>query len=554
MGKTHILMLGSSFTTGNDLPSLLAGMTDAEVVPIAGVNTCLSDFLDPEVPAGAMAMDALTKGPWDYVVLQEAGIVPATAESYFIESAGRLCGIIRDTGAKPVIFATWAYLNGTRDTMSPGISYEEMNARLTDAYHKAAYLGNAILADVTKAFASHTDREALYEKDGRHPGPAGSMLAARTIAAVIMEDREKAGKKQKTQEEVRHAAAECERHSENRLRLIYLYNILLRHSDEAHPLTTGDILKRMEEDHGIKMHRTTVPSDIALLSDAGFPIQEHRGRSKRYFLEEGKFMLPELKLLIDAVESSRFITEKQSAALVSKLVSLTSEANAAALKRNLYTTGPVKSVNNKSYYIVDGINEAINKQKRIRFRYTDYDLQKRQVLRHNGTPYTVSPYALIWNGDYYYLVGYYHEKKRVNTFRVDRIFSQPEILRKAALPQPEGFDIRKFTREVFRMYDAQPRQKVTLLCENSMIRGLVDVFGIDFPVTVRDDGHFQTQVDVCASPTFFAWVFQWGDRVHITAPEGVCRSYIEHARLALGDAWPSGAYRPGQQCSHGMSV
>ncbi len=151
-----------------------------------------------------------------------------------------------------------------------------------------------------------------------------------------------------------------------------------------------------------------------------------------------------------------------SRTLVEKLTALTSEMNAQKLRRNLETAGRVKSGNEKGYYIVDAINEAINVGKQISLFYTDFDAKKQVVLRNEGKPYTVSPYTLIWNGDYYYLVGWYHEKERVSIFRVDRILTQPEILEENSVAMPEDFDISRYTSEVFRMYDTEKIRTVTL--------------------------------------------------------------------------------------------
>ena len=205
-----------------------------------------------------------------------------------------------------------------------------------------------------------------------------------------------------------------------------------------------------------------------------------------------------------------------------------------ALKRNVHTSGRVRSGNEKGYYIVDAINKAINEGKQISLFYTEFDVNKQQVLRNDGKPYTVSPYMLIWNGDYYYLVGWYHEKERINVFRVDRILTQPAILEKDAQPKPDEFDITHYTNEVFRMYDTEKIRKVTLCCENSVMKGVIDKFGTDFPVKVKDKTHFMTKVSVCTSPTFYGWVFQWGGAIRITAPKEIVEEYREMVQKALG--------------------
>ena len=210
---------------------------------------------------------------------------------------------------------------------------------------------------------------------------------------------------------------------------------------------------------------------------------------------------------------------------------MTSEANAGKLKRNLHVPGRVKSPNKMVFYIVD----AINAGKRISFQYIDYNSRKQEILRNKGAAYTVSPYSLIWNGDYYYLVGYYHEKEDIRTFRVDRIKKQPEILEDAADPAPEDFDITRYTREVFRMYDTEDPVPVTLVCENEVMKGVLDALGMDIKVKRASKGHFQTTVMACTSPTFYGWVFQWDGKVQIAAPEEAVAEYQEMAKKALGE-------------------
>lgn len=324
------------------------------------------------------------------------------------------------------------------------------------------------------------------------------------------------------------------KNNDTRLRLYYFYRLLEQHTDEDHPKTTTELQRLMEEEHGIPMHRTTVYKDIELLKAAGVDIYCYRGRANQYYLISRNFEISELKLLIDAVESSRFITESQSQKLIDKLISLTSETNAGKLKRNLHVPGRVKSPNKMVFYIVDAVNEAINSGRRISFQYIDYNSRKQEVLRKKGKAYTVSPYSLIWNGDYYYLVGYYHEKDDIRTFRVDRIKSQPAILDEAADPAPEDFDITRYTREVFRMYDTEEPVPVTLVCENEVMKGVLDAFGMDITVKRAEKGHFQTTVLACTSPTFYGWVFQWGGKVRITAPEEAVAEYKDMAKKVLG--------------------
>ena len=307
--------------------------------------------------------------------------------------------------------------------------------------------------------------------------------------------------------------------TDHQLRVLYLYQILLRHSDVDHPVSTKELIDMMETYHQIKLHRTTIPKYIELLNAGGLEVMEIRSR--------------EVKLLIDAVQSSKFISVGKSQVLISKLMALTSEANAAKLKRNLYVTGRVKSDNEKSYYIVEAINDAINEGKRISFYYTDYNTQKERVLKNDGLPYVISPYALIWDGDFYYVLGMNHRRNQINTFRVDRISRQPEILDEAATPAQDNPNLANYSREVFRMYDTEEPVEVSLLCENSLMKHLIDHFGLDVETETVDDNHFRARVLVCTSPTFYRWVFGWCGRMKIESPAFVLDEYHRMARAAL---------------------
>lgn len=321
--------------------------------------------------------------------------------------------------------------------------------------------------------------------------------------------------------------------ADHKLRILHLYQLLLRHSDADHPVSTKELIDMMENCYQIKLHRTTIPKYIDILNAAGLEVIEIRSREKRYYLNDRLFELPEVKLLIDAVQSSKFISANKSQELISKLMTLTSEANAAKLQHNLYVTGRVKSDNEKGYYIVEAINGAINEGKKISFFYTDYNAKKEKVLKNDGQPYILSPYALIWDGDFYYVIGLNHARNQVNAFRVDRISGPPDILNEAASPVPESLNLADYSREIFRMYDTEKSVEVSLLCENNLMKHLIDRFGCDVKTEIIDQNHFRAKVLVCTSPTFYRWVFGWAGRMKIEGPSSVLEEYRRMARAAL---------------------
>ncbi|MBR2781273.1 MAG: WYL domain-containing protein, partial [Eubacteriaceae bacterium] len=292
-----------------------------------------------------------------------------------------------------------------------------------------------------------------------------------------------------------------------------------------HMLSTRQIMTRMETEHGITMHRTTLPKDVEVLRTAGIEVMSERKRALYYYLADRSFSIPEIRILIDAVMSSKFITDSKSQALIDKLISLTSDACADKLRRTVHVTGKAKSDNEKGYYIVDTVNEAINLGRKISFHYYDYDGKKHHVLKNDGAPYTVSPYDLIWDGDYYYLTGLCDERDEVRVFRVDRIEKQPKILEDLAVKPSKGYRVEKFTQEVFRMFATQETTEVRLLCDNSIMKAIIDKFGTGVRTKAIDEDHFRATVKVCTSPTFYRWVFGWDGMLRIEGPEEVVKEY-----------------------------
>ena len=321
---------------------------------------------------------------------------------------------------------------------------------------------------------------------------------------------------------------------ETKPRILYLKKILEERTDEEHPLSTTQLINILNEEYGISAHRTTVTKDIAALQEFGMDIVIIHSTQSKYFVASRKFELPELKLLIDAVESSKFITKKKSDALIEKIHTLTSPAQVKKLKRNNYVVNRIKPDNEQIYYIIDAINDAINMGKQISFRYYDYTGLKKKVLRNKGEIYKLSPYKLLWNGDNYYVIGYSEKKRKVINFRVDRIAGTPEILDKDVIAMPDDFDIENFTKEVFFMFPGKSIM-VDLRCDNSLMKTMVDRFGEDVTTLAYDMISFRIQTEVSASPTFFGWVFGFNGKVQILAPESVKEQYRQMIARANKD-------------------
>lgn len=319
-----------------------------------------------------------------------------------------------------------------------------------------------------------------------------------------------------------------------RLRPIYLIQILKERTDEDHYLSTAQLCKILKDEYGMDTHRTTIKSDIEVLQHAGIGIQATRSTQNLYNYIERDFDNVELKLLLDAVESSKFITKSKSDELVTKLTALAGINKARELKRNLVVDGRYKADNEHIYYIVDAINTAINQKKKIRFQKVEYNVRKERVLHHGGEKYIFSPYSLVWDGDFYYVVGFSDKYQNVGSHRVDRISAAPEILDESAVPPAVGFDINKYINTMFRMYDA-PRKEVELVCSNDVMDAVIDKFGPDAPIYACDQQNFRVITEVAVGTVFFNWIFGFGGKVRIKGPEVVREQYKERVLAAASE-------------------
>ena len=310
-------------------------------------------------------------------------------------------------------------------------------------------------------------------------------------------------------------------------RILYLRQYLLEHTDEQHPATIADIISHLQG-IGIPAGRKAVMSDIEQLIEYGEDIICNTGKRNEYFVGDQHFELPELKLLVDAVQASKFISVKKSRQLIKKLTAFASRHQAAELNRTLYTDKQIKHTNENIFITVDILHAAVNTGKQVHFKYYEYDCNKNKIYKHKRKVYKFSPYLMLWNGDNYYVVGHSESHGKIITFRVDRI-ATPELTAFCAVLKPKDFDPAYYAQKVFQMYDGSVRD-ITLKCENSLMKSVIDRFGADVDTAVTDSGHFRANISVCASPTFFGWVFGFGGRMEITAPEDVVNEYIALAR------------------------
>ena len=317
--------------------------------------------------------------------------------------------------------------------------------------------------------------------------------------------------------------------SDGKMRILRILELLRNETDERHPISTAEIERTLKERWGLDTYRITIQKDIAALCAAGYEIETIRSTQNKYYLSNRLFELPELKLLIDAVESSKFITEKKSRVLTEKLTTLASINEAGQLRRNISIADRVKAGNEQIYYIMDALNDAINAKRKVRFLYFEYDGKKRRQLKNGGDPYVLSPYTLTWNGDFYYVVGWSDKHGKIATFRVDRIYEVPTVLQDKAVPRPKQYSIGDFAEKAFQLFDSE-HARVQLLCENSMMNTVIDHFGDKVKTQKTDEEHFQFTAEVSVSPTFFAWVFMFGGKIQILSPQSVKDAYAEQIK------------------------
>lgn len=313
-------------------------------------------------------------------------------------------------------------------------------------------------------------------------------------------------------------------------RLLYMLKLLYENTDEQHVMSTNEIIDWFTK-RGIPVHRKTVKDDIDTLVQAGYDIETVHTNHSAFYFGEREFELPELKLLIDAVMSSRFITNEKSRKMIRKLTKLSSRYQSSDLVRHLYTAGRVKPSNEKIFYVVNSITDAINTKKKISFNYTEYTPDKKKVLRQGGELYVNSPYALFWSNDFYYLIGYSEKHSSIIQFRVDRMVNI-EILEENAVPAPEGFDAAEYGKKFFEMFCGE-EVMVTLECENALMKTVIDKFGEEVETKRYGLEKFHANVKVAASPVFYGWIFQFCGQIKIISPASVKKQYQKMLQDAI---------------------
>ena len=316
-----------------------------------------------------------------------------------------------------------------------------------------------------------------------------------------------------------------------KLKLLYLIKIFTEDTDDQHALTLPQIAEKLDA-YGVSAERKTLYQDFELLRDFGFDIIGQQARRNFYYhMGNRRFELPELKLLVDSVQSAKFITDKKSNTLIKKLEGMVSKYEARKLQRQVIISGRIKAMNESIYYNVDKLHEAIGTDRQIRFKYFRWNIKKEMELRKDGAWYQVSPWALMWDDENYYLVGYDAEDGKIKHYRVDKMWRISVADRKReGKEQFKAFNMPRYTKSLFGMFGGE-EVKVTLEAENGMVGILLDRFGKDIPVKPVDADHFRTSVVVAVSSQFLGWIMALGDGVKIIGPDKVVTRMKEEIRL-----------------------
>ena len=319
--------------------------------------------------------------------------------------------------------------------------------------------------------------------------------------------------------------------NKQKLKLLYLIKIFTEDTDDQHALTLPQIAEKLDA-YGVSAERKTLYQDFELLRDFGFDIIGQQARRNFYYhMGNRRFELPELKLLVDSVQSAKFITDKKSNALIKKLEGMVSKYEARKLQRQVIISGRIKAMNESIYYNVDKLHEAIGTDRQIRFKYFRWNINKEMELRKDGAWYQVSPWALMWDDENYYLVGYDAEDGKIKHYRVDKMWRISVADRKReGKEQFKAFNMPRYTKSLFGMFGGE-EVKVTLEAENGMVGILLDRFGKDIPVKPVDADHFRTSVVVAVSSQFLGWIMALGDGVKIIGPDKVVTRMKEEIRL-----------------------
>ena len=325
-----------------------------------------------------------------------------------------------------------------------------------------------------------------------------------------------------------------------KLKPLYIMNYLLQNSDEDHLVSMSQLIEHLAA-HGLPSERKSVYDDIEALRVFGLDIvQGGSGKNAGYYIANRSFELPELKLLVDSVQSSQFITHKKTATLIKKIETLASIHEAQLLNRQVYVKNRIKTMNESIYYNIDAIQSGISQNKKIQFKYFEYTVQKTRHYRKDGAFYVVSPFAMTWDDENYYLVAFDSQAGIIKHYRVDKMteISSTEEDRDG-LDAYQALDMAVYARKVFGMFSGE-EESVQLRFENHLVGAVLDRLGQDVFIIADGDDHFTVRADVVVSPQFFAWVTGFGAAAQIIGPDDVVEKMRQHINSVAALYSPAG--------------
>lgn len=315
----------------------------------------------------------------------------------------------------------------------------------------------------------------------------------------------------------------------NRIRLLRIWEILQRETDEEHPMGTETLREKLLEG-GIECHRSTLYEDVKLLNENGYEILTRRGRSNQYYVMNRSFSNPEVHILMDAVQAASFITEKKTAELVDKISELAGSQKGLVLKKNIVQFNTTKSTNESIYYSVSEIVTAINNRQKIIFLYFDYDSNHNRVYRKNGHHYVVSPFATIFDDGHYYLVIYDNRYNKLVHYRIDRMDKVEMIEDHADMPPDElAFDIVNHKKQLFGMFSSETTA-VTIEMDRFLLDAVFDLFGDKTRIISNGENIVMFTVDVQVSDLFFGWCCSFGTKLKLLGPEATVEQFKEYTQ------------------------
>jgi len=329
---------------------------------------------------------------------------------------------------------------------------------------------------------------------------------------------------------------EMPRYSSQKLKPLYLARVLLENTDENNVMSTTDLVNALAA-YDIPVERKSIYDDIEALRHYGMDIELRRGKKGGYYVASRDFELPELKLLVDAVQSSKIITVKKSRELIKKPSKLTNTSQAKLLNRQVHISGRAKALNESVYYVIDSIHEAINSGTKISFKYFNYDITKNRVYRQSDRLYVRTPVAMCWKDDNYYLVTYAPQfENPYATYRVDRMTEVDVLDEKADKRNDKEFKITEYIKQNFGMYSGET-VKAKIAFDESLVSVVLDQFGADTILRPHEDNKFVINVNVAATSVFLSWIFLFGNQVEILEPESLredMRNMIETSNSIYG--------------------